>query len=56
MTKDVTFEPADEAMSDRIDSAYRAKYKGSPYLNMMIGTSTRAATVKVMPRSTGVTA
>src|SRR2546423_5346436 len=29
MTKEVTFEP----VNDRIDDAYRAKYRGSPYLN-----------------------
>jgi hypothetical protein len=30
LTKDVTFEPADDRINDRIDDAYRAKYKGSP--------------------------
>ncbi|MGH7743434.1 MAG: DUF2255 family protein [Candidatus Dormibacteria bacterium] len=52
MTKEVIFEPADGAINDRIDDAYRAKYKGSPYLNPMIGASARAATVKLMPRET----
>jgi hypothetical protein len=52
ITKEVTFEPNDGAINDRIDDAYRAKYKNSPYLNPMIGNRARAATVKVMPRGT----
>lgn len=52
MTKEVTFEPVDGAINDAIDEAYRAKYRGSPYLNSMIGTRAIAATVKVMPRDT----
>jgi hypothetical protein len=54
MTKEVTFEPADGAINDRIDDAYGAKYKGSPYLKPMIGSRARSATVKVMPRETNV--
>jgi hypothetical protein len=50
MTKDVTFEKVDGPINDAIDDAYRAKYKGSPYLRPMIGKSARSATVKVMPR------
>jgi hypothetical protein len=50
MTKEVTFEPVDGAINDRIDDAYRSKYKGSPYLSPMIGARARSATVKVMPR------
>jgi len=52
MTKDVSFEPLDGPINDRIDDAYRAKYKGSPYLSPMIGAGARAATVKVIPRET----
>ena len=52
MTKEVTFEPVDGPINDRIDDAYRAKYRGSPYLSPMIGESARSATVKVMPRET----
>lgn len=52
MTKEVTFEPVDGEINDRIDEAYRAKYAGSPYLKPMIGERARAATVRVMPRST----
>lgn len=52
--KEVTFEPVNgpshEAINDRIDDAYRTKYRGSPYLNAMIGKRARAATVKILPR------
>ena len=50
VTKEVTFEPVDGPINDRIDDAYRAKYHDSPYLSPMIGTRARSATVKVMPR------
>lgn len=49
MTVDVAFEPVEGPVNDRIDEAYRAKYKGSPYLAPMIGTRARGATVRVMP-------
>jgi hypothetical protein len=54
MTKEVAFDPveggANEALNDRIDEAYRAKYKSSPYLAPMVGSRARAATVRIMPR------
>ena len=50
MTKEVTFEPVDGPINDRIDDAYRAKYQDSPYLRPMIGARARSATVKIMPR------
>jgi hypothetical protein len=49
MTKDVSFEPVDGPINDRIDGAYRAKYRGSPYLAAMIEARARAATVKITP-------
>jgi hypothetical protein len=49
MTREVSFEPADGPINDRIDDAYRAKYPGSPYLGSMIGARARAPTIKVMP-------
>ena len=52
MTKDVSFEPVDGAINDRIDEAYRAKYNGSPYLKAMIVAHARSATVKISPRDT----
>jgi hypothetical protein len=50
VTTDVTFEPVEGSINDRIDDAYRAKYRGSPYLDPMIGARARSATVKVIPR------
>jgi hypothetical protein len=50
MTREVKFEPVDGPINDRVDDAYRAKYRGSPYLNAMIGPRARSATVKVTPR------
>src|SRR5437016_13780299 len=52
MTKEVTFEPVDGPINDRIDEAYRAKYRGSPYLRPMVGARARSATVKITPRET----
>ena len=51
-TKDVNFEPVGGEINDRIDEAYRAKYKTSPYLKPMIGERARSATVKIVPRNT----
>jgi hypothetical protein len=50
MTREVAFETAQGAINDRIDNAYREKYKGSPYLNPMIGERARSATIKISPR------
>jgi len=50
ITKEVSFEPVGGTINDRIDEAYRVKYRGSPYLSPMIGERARAATVKAMPR------
>ena len=50
ITKEVSFEPVNGAINDRIDEAYRAKYKASPYLKPMIGAGPRAATVRIVPR------
>jgi len=50
MTKDVAFEPADGPINDLVDDAYRTKYRGSPYLNPMIGARARSATVRITPR------
>jgi len=50
MTKAVAFESVDGPIYDRIDEAYRAKYRGSPYLRPMIGARARSATIKIMPR------
>ncbi|MEI2394736.1 MULTISPECIES: DUF2255 family protein [Paenibacillus] len=50
MTKDVSFEPIKGEINDHIDNAYRAKYTGDAYLNSMISSRARSATVKVEPR------
>src|SRR5437899_386225 len=52
MAKEVAFEPVNGPINDRIDDAYRAKYRGSPYLKPMIGARARSATVKITPRET----
>lgn len=49
MTIDVLFEPVDGAINEQIDAAYRKKYSNSPYMEHMIGSRARAATVKVTP-------
>ena len=53
MTREVSFEPVDGPINDRIDDAYRAKYASSPYLQPMTGARARSATVKVTPREGG---
>ena len=50
LTKEVAFEPVEGTVNDRIDDAYRHKYKESPYLNPMIAERARSATVKITPR------
>ena len=50
MTKEVSFEKVDGSINDRIDDAYRAKYKRSPYLVPMISEQARSATVSITPR------
>src|SRR4051812_3719303 len=52
--RDVLFEdadPADAAVSDQIDAAYRAKYSryGASYTNSMVSAQARAATIKLVP-------
>ena len=49
MTKEVMFERVQGSINDRIDGAYRAKYRSSEYLEPMIGTSARATTIKIIP-------
>ena len=54
ITKEVSFEAVQGPINDRIDDAYRAKYKGDQYLSPMIGARARGATVKVIPREAKV--
>ena len=52
--KDVTFvEEADPGVNDQIDAAYLAKYRQYPqYVAPMVTPEVRAATLKLVPRST----
>jgi hypothetical protein len=53
--KDVTFvEEIDPGINDQIDAAYRTKYRryGGRYVNPMVAPEARAATIKLVPRST----
>ena len=53
--KDVTFvEEADADLNDQIDAAYRTKYRryGAQYVNPMVAPEARAATIKLVLRST----
>lgn len=47
LEREVEFEPVPGELNDRIDEAYRAKYRSSPYLPPMIGERARSATVKI---------
>jgi hypothetical protein len=51
--KDVIVLDADLTLKDQIDAAYRTKYQrhGATYVNMMVSSEARSATIKLMPRS-----
>lgn len=48
---EVAFTPVEGEINDRIDQAYSERYAGSPYLPPMISSRTRAATLRVDPRT-----
>jgi hypothetical protein len=53
--KDVTLVvEADHDINDQIDATYRTKYRryGGRYVNPMVAPEARAATIKLVPRST----
>jgi hypothetical protein len=53
--KDVTFvEETDPGIADRLDAEYRTKYHqhGAQYVDPMVTTTARAATIRLMPRET----
>ena len=52
ISKEVSFQPVDGAINDRVDDAYCTKYKRSKYLKPMIAAGPRSATVKIIPRKT----
>ncbi|WAM19081.1 DUF2255 family protein [Rhodococcus sp. JS3073] len=47
---DVTFETAGGDVEEAIDTAYEAKYPGSPAVPIMQGAGPRASTVRIAPR------
>jgi len=51
LTKEVGFVPVAGPINDRIDEAYRQKYRTNRYLSSMIGTRARATTVKIIPQA-----
>ncbi len=53
--KDVTFAQADPDINDQIDAAYRTKYHGygARFITPMVSPEARAATIRLVPRSTG---
>ncbi|PWH12335.1 MAG: DUF2255 domain-containing protein [Anaerolineae bacterium] len=55
--KDVAFvEETDAGLNDRIDAAYREKYRRYPkqYVDACLTPEARAATLKLVPRSSGL--
>lgn len=50
ITKEVNFELVDAAINDRVDEAYKKKYRTSAYLESMISARVRAATVLTGPK------
>jgi hypothetical protein len=55
--KDVTYlEEADPDLNDQIDAAYRAKYRhyGERIVGSIVNAGARAATIKLVPRATGL--
>lgn len=48
MTKQVRFEPVSGSINDRIDVAYRKKYRSRPYLNVMVSERAKSATIKIL--------
>ena len=54
LEKDVTFARADQAIEDKVDAAYRAKYRryAGSILNSVLTPQARSTTIKLVPRST----
>ena len=51
MAREVSFQPVEGPILQRIDEAYRIKYRTSKYLAPMTGQHARAATVQIVPRA-----
>jgi hypothetical protein len=54
LERDVTFVDADDNINDRIDDAYRSKYRrhAQSIVGSVLTPEARSATIKVVPRST----
>jgi hypothetical protein len=55
--KEVTFvEESDPGINNKIDDEYRTKYRsyGAGFINPMVAPEARAATIKLVPRSSGL--
>jgi hypothetical protein len=52
LRKDVTFEGANPAVADQVDTAYRNKYRrhGAQYVNSVTTAEARSTTIKLVPR------
>jgi hypothetical protein len=52
--KDVTFVDGDPDLGDRIDGAYRTKYRryAASIINSIVSPKARSATIKLVPRAT----
>ena len=52
--RDVAFADADHDIDDQLDAAYRTKYRryGARFVSLMVSPEARAATLKLVPRST----
>jgi hypothetical protein len=54
VAKDVTFVDADPEINDKLDAAYRTKYRryAANIINSIVTPKARSTTLKVVPRST----
>jgi hypothetical protein len=54
VAKDVTFVDADPGINDKLDAAYRTKYRryAASIINSIVTPKARSTTMKVVPRST----
>ncbi|MEC5317690.1 DUF2255 family protein [Brenneria populi subsp. brevivirga] len=49
-TFDVSFQPVSGAINDKVDDAYRDKYRNESYLPDMVAEQAREATIRISPR------
>ena len=55
LDRDVMFVDADPEINDKLDAAYRTKYRryAASIVNSIVTAQARSATIKLVPRSTG---